>query len=63
MNIILVKIKEGCSYTSSIPLNSGKQDIRIRNLVMPGSKNMLMFLKDKRIPRDLFGFVRERKKR
>lgn len=57
MHIILVKIKEGYSYTSIIPLNSGKQDIRIRNMVMLGSKNMLMFLKDKRIPKALIGFV------
>lgn len=63
MNIILAKNKEKYSCKSSIPLNSGKQDIRIRNIVMLGSKDMLMFLKDKRIPTALVGFVEERKKR
>lgn len=57
MNIILVKLKEQYSNPTSIPLNSGKQDIRIRNMVMLGSRDMLMFLKDKRIPKDLVGFV------
>lgn len=57
MDIILVKIKEWYSYTTSIPLKSGKPDIRMRNTVMLGSRDMLMLLKDKRIPKALVGFV------
>ena len=57
MNIIPVKIKEYYSYKTSIPLNRGKQDIRTRNMVMLGNKDMLVYLKDKRIPKAPGGFV------
>lgn len=57
MDIILVKIKEWYSYTTNIPLKSGKPDVRMRNTVMLGSRDMLMLLKDKRIPKALVGFV------
>jgi len=38
-------------------LNRGKQDVRTKNVVMLGSRDKLVLLKDKRIPKAPVAFV------